>query len=329
MSNLAGAIFPEHRPAPIVADVVIPGDLAPAVEAAISDSVAVIDCSASVAVGRHLARSYDGPRRVSAFLNPSATDLVVFAESCDRSIRLDQLEMMYYRAVLEDKRLKGHLSRGDSPVRYSNACRDLSTVISQDYIGMHAGIGSRAIRNGLASQDAMIAVWRGDDTGAVTRIDIPIAQTYSYLASGWTVLLDSTVQETVGNYRRERLPNETGGVLLGSFDMTRRVALVSIALPSPGDSKEWPTVYIRGSAGLQGAVSRAEITTGGGLEYLGEWHSHPKGASAAVSKDDRKALTLLSGVMAEDARPAIMLIVGEDEIRLYVRDHLGPVGSAT
>lgn len=70
------------------------------------------------------------------------------------------------------------------------------------------------------------------------------------------------------------------------------------------------------------------IPTGGGLEYLGEWHSHPKGASAAASKDDRKALTLLSAVMAEDARPAIMLIVGEDEIRLYVRDHLGPVGSA-
>ena len=46
------------------------------------------------------------------------------------------------------------------------------------------------------------------------------------------------------------------------------------------------------------------------MEYLGEWHSHPKGANAAASKDDRKVLTLLSEVMAEDARPAIMLIVG-------------------
>ena len=191
-----------------------------------------------------------------------------------------------------------------------------------------AAFGSRAIRNVLASQDGLIVVWRSDNTGEVRRIDIPIAQPRSYAASGWTVMLDSTVQETVTNYRHDRLPNETGGVLLGTFDMSRKVALVSTALPSPGDSREWPTVYIRGSAGLQSAVSRAEITTGGGLEYLGEWHSHPKGASAAASKDDRKALTLLSAVMAEDARPAIMLIVGEDEIRLYVRDHLGPVGSA-
>jgi len=320
MSNLAATIFPEHRPTPIVADVVIPRDLGPAIETAILESVAVIDCSASVAVGRHLAQSYGGPRRVSVFLNPLATDLVLLAEPRDRRVRLDQLEMMYYRAVLEDKRLNGHLSRGDEPVRYSNACRDLSTVISQDYIAMHAGIGSRAIRNALASQHAMIAVWRSDNTGAVIRIDVPIAESRSYSASGWTVLLDSTVNETVVNYRRERLPNETGGVLLGTFDMSRRVALVSIALPSPGDSKEWPTVYIRGSAGLQAAVSRAEITTSGGLEYSGEWHSHPKGGSAAASEDDRKALTLLSEAMAEDARPAIMLIVGENETRLYVKD---------
>jgi integrative and conjugative element protein (TIGR02256 family) len=320
MSKLAAGIFPEHVPAHIVADVLVPGERAREIGSTIEKSAAVIDCSASVAVGRHLARSYDGPRRISAFLNPSATDLVLLAEPADRSIRLDQLEMMYYRAVLEDKRLEAHLLRPDAPVRYSNACRDLSTVTSQDYIAMHAGIGSRAVRNALASEDAMIAVWRGDNTGAVVRIDVAIAQPRSYAASGWIVMLDSLVQETVANYRRERLPNETGGVLLGTFDMSRRVALVSIALPSPGDSKEWPTVYIRGSAGLQGAVSRAEMMTGGGLEYLGEWHSHPKGANAAASKDDRKALRRLSEVMAEDARPAIMMIVGEDEVRLYVRE---------
>lgn len=47
------------------------------------------------------------------------------------------------------------------------------------------------------------------------------------------------------------------------------------------------------------------FTTGGGLEYLGEWHSHPEGADAAGNKDNRKALTLLtllSEVMTEDAR---------------------------
>jgi Prokaryotic homologs of the JAB domain len=82
-------------------------------------------------------------------------------------------------------------------------------------------------------------------------------------------------------------------------------------------------VYIRGSAGLRAAVSRCEAATGGGLEYIGEWHSHPGGATAGASKDDRRALSLLSEVMAEDARPAVMLIVADGELWLYVKDHLG------
>jgi len=218
MANFAAAIFPEH---------------------------------ASVAVGRHIAHSYGGHRRISAFLNPSAKDLILLVEPADRSIRLDQLEMMYYRAVIQDRRLEGHLIRGDAPVRYSNACRDLSTVISQDHIAVHAGIGSRAIRIALTSPYAMIPIWRGDDNGAVARIDVPIARPAGYTANGWKVLLDSEVQETVASYRLTHLPNETGGVLLGSFDMTRKVVLISLPLSSPEDSKEWPTVYIRGSAGLR------------------------------------------------------------------------------
>jgi integrative and conjugative element protein (TIGR02256 family) len=323
MASFAGAVFPEHVPAYIVADVLTPGSGGIEVQTAIENSAAVIDCSASVAVGRHLARSYGGGRRVCVFLNPSATDLVLLAEPADRSIRVDQLEMMYYRAILEDKQMEGHLLRTDAPVRYSNACRDLSTIISQDYIAIHAGVGSRAIRNALTSSTATIAIWRTDDRGTVTRIDVPVATPVEYSAQGWSVLFDSVVQEMVANHRFRRLPNETGGILLGSFDMARKVVLVSAALRSPGDSKEWPTVYIRGSAGLRAAVSRSEIATGGGLEYVGEWHSHPSGATAGPSKDDRRALSLLSEVMAEDARPAVMLIVADGEVGLHVRDHLG------
>ena len=47
------------------------------------------------------------------------------------------------------------------------------------------------------------------------------------------------------------------------------------------------------------------------------------GATAGASKDDRRALSLLSEVMAEDARPAVMLIVADGELWLYVKDHLG------
>jgi integrative and conjugative element protein (TIGR02256 family) len=323
MAALAAKIFPEQPPVPIIADVLTPGVFLAKIETAISKSAAVIDCSASVAVGRQLARSFEGGRRVSVFLNPSATDLVLLAEPADRSVRLDQLEMMYYRALIDDKRMEGHLSRTDPPVRYSNSCRDLSTVISQDLIATHAGIASGAIRSVLASPNASIFIWRADRRGTIARIDVPVEKPVEYDRGTWKVLLDSAVQKAIKQYRRQRLPNETGGVLLGSFDMTRRNVLVSAALPSPEDSREWPTVYIRGSAGLQEEVLRSEAKTGGGLEYVGEWHSHPDGATAEQSEDDRKALAQLGEAMAEDARPAVAVIVAARSMGVYVSDQLG------
>jgi hypothetical protein len=96
------------------------------------------------------------------------------------------------------------------------------------------------------------------------------------------------------------------------------LVFVSDVLGSPDDSREWPTVYIRGSAGLRLAVQDAERLTLGGLEYVGEWHSHPDGISGEASSTDKRALRLLSEEMGEDARPAVMFIVAGKEIRTYV-----------
>ena len=54
--------------------------------------------------------------------------------------------------------------------------------------------------------------------------------------------------------RNAKLPNETGGVLVGSLDLERKIAYVIDTVPSPPDSEEWPTVYIRGCRGLRRQV---------------------------------------------------------------------------
>jgi hypothetical protein len=105
MVDQAAKIFADRGPKSIMADLLVPGSQLAELEAAFQVSRVVIDYSASVAVGRQLARAFSGGRRISAFLNPSGTDLVILAEPEDRSVRLDQLEMMYYRAVLEKSRV--------------------------------------------------------------------------------------------------------------------------------------------------------------------------------------------------------------------------------
>jgi len=246
MVDQAAKIFPDRAPKSIAADLLVPGSKLAELEAAFQASRVVIDCSASVAVGRQLARRFSGGRRMSAFLNPSGTDLVILAEPEDRSVRLDQLEMMYYRAVLENQELHSHLVRSDQPVRYSNACRDLSAVVAQDHIALHAAIASRAIRRFLGNPAGAIAIWRANPEGTVDRVDVPIVAAIEVSLGGWRIIFDATVKRAMRTHRSRRLPNETGGVLLGAFDLDRKLVFVSDVLGSPDDSREWPTVYIRG-----------------------------------------------------------------------------------
>src|SRR5690606_38003352 len=68
------------------------------IEAEVRDGQVILDMAASVPAARALALDYEGGgRRVSVFLNPRGTDLVLLLEDSARSIRLDDLEMQYYR----------------------------------------------------------------------------------------------------------------------------------------------------------------------------------------------------------------------------------------
>lgn len=115
----------------------------------------------------------------------------------------------------------------------------------------------------------------------------------------WQVKLDVAIADRLQALRESKLPNETGGVLIGSFDLERRIAYVIDTIPSPPDSEEWPTLYIRGSKGLRHQVEKIVQKTDGALQYVGEWHSHPAGcstlpsSSSPVSCEGRKETLLV------------------------------------
>jgi integrative and conjugative element protein (TIGR02256 family) len=128
------------------------------------------------------------------------------------------------------------------------------------------------------------------------------------IAGEWTVVYDEGLIETIQALRVKRLPNETGGVLIGAFDVERKTVYVVDTIPSPVDSQERRTLYIRGSAGLQEQIALARQRTFDQLEYVGEWHSHPDGYSCLPSVDDLNILTWLSSHMDTDGVPGVMMI---------------------
>jgi hypothetical protein len=303
----------------IVADVLDPKEHKEAVEEALKGADAVLDASASVAVARYLARDLDSPaRRVSLFFNPTGTDGVMLGEDPAREVRLDWLEMRYYRELINTPGLADHLRRPAARVRYARSCRDRSSSLPQELVALHAAIGARAFRAAMAADSAGISVWRtNEDDLSVEHLKIVPEEVVERQIGRWTVVTDQSLLDEVAETRLNNLPNETGGVIVGTHDMERKILYVVGVIPSPPDSTEWPNLYIRGSEGLARRVGVVGEITDGQLGYVGEWHSHPLGHTPLPSTDDRKAFAWVQEYMDVDGLPAVMLIVGERDHAWY------------
>jgi len=289
---------------------------------AYNEAEVILDMSASVPVARHLALDIESPaRRLSLFLNPSGTDLVLLTEPEDRSLRLDHLEMEYYRALLRQPQLQQHLLTAGQPIRYSHACRDVSVQLPQDQAALHAAIGARAVRTSVAEPGARIKIWRAQPDLTVVADEIEVSSYAEMTVGSWTVAVPHQVLREISEQRQAHLPNETGGVLVGVFDTQHRWMYIVDHIPSPADSQESPIAYIRGVEGVPEELIRIGECTGRQVVYLGEWHSHPNGYSTRPSEDDMRLFAILQRESQAGGLPAVMAIAGEHETTSwYVAD---------
>lgn len=315
MASFANALFNKKIvDKVIIANAVTPLDQSKHLDEALKESSVVIDCSTSIALARHLVRDRNEPsRKISTFLNPIGDSVIVLAEDKKRSIKLDSLEMQYYRAIVNNEDLRNHLRTDGKKIRYSHACRDITSTISQDHVALNSAVMSQMIKRIVVSEDAVCSIWAiNNDRLTLSRQDLQISEQLEFKINHWTVVTDKHFLEIVQKLRKDKLPNETGGVLIGSFDVSRKVVYVVDVVPSPPDSQEWPTSYIRGCKGLQDTVDQIKKTTLGNLEYIGEWHSHPDSVGTRASSNDKKAFAWLCDNMHSEGLPGIMLIVGEN-----------------
>jgi integrative and conjugative element protein (TIGR02256 family) len=130
--------------------------------------------------------------------------------------------------------------------------------------------------------------------------------------------------------RDARLPNETGGILLGIADMSRRSIHLAHAMPQPRDSHGSRTGFERGVVGVLDEVSRVVECSMHQLRYVGEWHSHPRLSSAWPSATDLSQLAWLDSELASEGLPGLMAIAADDgtySIILSRRDEQQPEGA--
>jgi hypothetical protein len=298
-----------EKQSPIIADVLAPdADQGKALDAALDAASIIIDASASVGVARHLSDLPCAARRVCAFFNPSGTSVVLLTEDATRKIMLRDLEAQYHRLVLTQPSLAEHLAASEGGVRYSGSCRSSTNKIPATRAAILSALAARGIADKLKGEAAQVTIWtlaRDGSVAVVQRDGEPVTR----VAVGkWEVSYDRGFLAQLSALRDQRLPNETGGAIVGIADMSRNALHLAHAFPEPEDSRSSPTGFERGVVGLTESIDDVARRSMHQVRYLGEWHSHPRYANAVPSDTDIAQLAYLGGELAPDGLPGLMAI---------------------
>lgn len=279
----------------------------------------VLDASASVPTARILAlRSAHTARTMSVFLNPAGTDLVILCEGDGRTPRIDHVEMAYHWLLVVEG-LDDHLTSNLGGIRPSGGCRVPSLQIPQSRVGALASFAVERIFRPLPS-GGFIEILRLSDEGlSITKAVAPLFREVT--VAEFSVAISTKVCERVFSSRSKAGDDETGGILIGSWDRARNMLYVVAATDAPIDSVGTPTGFQRGAADVFRTLDNIETVTAGNLTYVGEWHSHPPGASTRPSGDDRVLLKWIAKNLGFCDVPPCMIIAGDNELRVVVRTH--------
>ena len=286
----------------------------------------VFDFSASMAVSRWIARRDHINRALSAFLTPNGDALILLVEDRARKFRLDWLEMLHYRAILNTDSLQSILAPARGKLRYGWSCRDVSFEMPQDVVAQWAASTSQFIRKEGEHPSAKVRIFHAKEEGegAVSVTTVTVSTLVIEQVGDWQITTDLWLLRKLRKFRNSHLPSETGGVLLGVFDTFHRQIYLSDAMAAPPDSKGTPSYFERGFAGLAEAVRRVQHLTADQVQYVGEWHSHPPRCSTNPSEQDVKLICWQTDLMGIEALPGVMLIVG-DESHKFVLGQRGTV----
>ena len=273
----------------------------------------IVDASTTLDYPRIISGFNDFSRHLSVFVTPNANAGVLLLEDVDRKKRLRTIEAQYYRAILSEKWGENHLA-GNRGTYWSGAsCRDISLVMPYSNIVKYASIFAEQMPLLIPEREAAIRIWQADSiTGAIAAYSIEVREELCLPFDSMNIYIDVGIQEKMHSQREASLPKETGGVLLGYYDFNINAIVVVDALPAPKDSKASTGYFERGLHGVVESVVKASQRTAGIVGYIGEWHSHPRGADVMPSNEDKFQLAYLTQGLAEEGLPAVMLIIGDD-----------------
>jgi integrative and conjugative element protein (TIGR02256 family) len=105
-------------------------------------------------------------------------------------------------------------------------------------------------------------------------------------------------------------PRETGGVLIGFWGSTMDGFVVTKAVGPGRRAKHWRTMFIPDSGYHDEEIARHYSNSGRRHTYLGDWHSHPRGATGLSKLDKQTLHSIGRSVGARAPRPVMCILSG-------------------
>lgn len=112
---------------------------------------------------------------------------------------------------------------------------------------------------------------------------LPALAPNPFAIGGW-VLIEPEVLETIDRFRQDTQDKpEAGGILLG-FRRGQHLHIVEATSPAENDRRS-RTGFERSSEPHQQVALDRWRTSGGTMDYLGEWHTHPQSEPSPSGTD--------------------------------------------
>ena len=251
-------------------------------------------------------------------------------EGVDRNPRLDELQISFFDAAIEDKRIRTWLTRvqttrdedvgsGLEEIQVGLSCSSATMRLADEVVSLHAAVATRRLRpvlTGKRDQDGSLAVTYFAEDGAIQsgiKVIKPFVRVVAHNDARWTLHIAAGVRDTMFALLRQARPREIGGMLIGQINFKRKIVYVTRLLGPSKDSRGSPYAFYRGVQDLPETVKQIERLTGGLLGYISEWHTHPMGG-AELSDTDIEAVENLRGMLDPVLLPTLVAIVTPEEI---------------
>lgn len=142
---------------------------------------------------------------------------------------------------------------------------------------------------------------------------------YGSDCSRFKVLLPDEVKEIIFKLCSDAGKNETGGILIGSYNKDHTTAFISEASEPTQDTKAGRNWLIRGIKGL--ARKLQELWHQKQI-YLGEWHFHPGPVPEPSRTDDSSMSDIVNSKSYKCPEPILLLIWLKEDNSMYIEAYV-------